>query len=462
LSHKKDSKQWKRVEPRIFAIALQRPRGPAIPLISSIYKRAHVFDSRRDMGLKLLSFVGLAAFLAFAWAISENRRKFPWKTVLPGIGLQMLLGVLLLKTYWGQELFSKFHTAATKLLSFAAEGTNLVFGPLGQPNLMAKPFGPENAFVFVIIVTGTIILVATISALLYHYGILQKIVQALAWVMQRLMHTSGSESLAAVSNVIMGQTEAPMVVKPYLDKMTRSELMALMTGGMATIAGGVMAAYIGMGIDAGHLLTASLMSAPATLVIAKIMIPETEVSETAAGATASTERETINGIEAMCHGASDGMKLSMNVIAMLIGFTAAVALANYLCGGFFGWFGWETDRPIQTIIGWLNSPFAFLMGVPLEDCVKVGQVMGERIVLNEFIGYLSLTGMKESLEPRSYILATYALCGFANFASIAIQIGGISALAPGRRKDLAQLGLRAMIGGVLASYMTATVVGILI
>ena len=414
------------------------------------------------MGLKLLSLLGLAAFLAVAWAISEHRKKFPWKTVLPGIGLQILIGFLLLKTAWGKALFTKFHEAATKLLSFANEGTNLVFGPLGQFDLMAEPFGPENAFVFAVIVTGTIILVATVSGLLYHYGILQKIVQAMAWVMQRVMHTSGSESLAAASNVVMGQTEAPMVVKPYLNTMTRSELMALMTGGMATIAGGVLAAYVGMGIDAGHLLTASLMSAPATLVIAKIMIPETEKSETASGATASAERESINGLEAMCQGASDGMKLSLNVMAMLIGFTAVVALANYLFSGVFGWFGWETERPIQTIIGWVNSPFAFLMGVPTQDCVSVGQAMGERIVLNEFIGYLSLGGMKETLDPRSYILGTYALCGFANFASIAIQIGGISALAPKRRKDLAQLGLRAMVGGVLASYTTATVVGMLI
>ena len=412
--------------------------------------------------LKLLSLLGLAAFLALAWAVSENRKKFPWRTVLSGVGLQFLLGLLILKTETGQRVFSGFQKAAVKLLGFAEEGTRLVFGPLANQELMGEKFGPENAFVFVVVISGTIILVAAVSSLLYHYGILQKLVQGMAWVMRRIMGTSGSESLAAAANIFMGQTEAPLVVKPYLLKMTRSELLALMTGGMATIAGGVLAAYVSFGINAGHLLTASIMSAPAALLIAKIMLPESEQSQTAAGATAATERDTVNGLDAMCRGTSDGMKLSINVMAMLIAFTAFVALANYLLSLVVGVVGWETDRPLQAMLGFLNWPFAFLMGVPAGDCLTVGQAMGERIVLNEFIGYLTLSGAAETLQPRSFTIATYALCGFANFASIAIQIGGISALVPERRADLAKLGLRSMLGGVLASYTTAAVAGILL
>ena len=414
--------------------------------------------------LKLLSLFGLASFLALAWAISENRKKFPWRTVLSGVGLQIFLGFLILKTTPGQAFFKWVQDSAVKLLGFADEGTALVFGPMANFPLMQKVFGADNAFVFVITVTGTIILVASVSAALYHYGVLQKIVQGMAWVMQRVMRTSGSESLASAANVFMGQTEAPLVVKPYLTKMTRSELLSLMTGGMATIAGGVLVAYVFMGVDAGHLLTASIMSAPAALLIAKIMLPEIEQSETTAGAKASTERDTINVLDAMCKGASDGMKLSLNVMAMLIAFTAAVALVNYLLFEFLTVFGWpETrEKPLQVILGYLNWPFAFLMGVPANECFTVSQAMGERIVLNEFIGYGTLTNSKEVLSPRAFTIGTYALCGFANFASIAIQIGGISAICPERRKDLAKLGFRSMVGGVLASYTTACVAGMLI
>lgn len=413
------------------------------------------------MMLKLLSLLGLAGFLAVAWAISENRKKFPWRTVLTGVGLQFLFGFLILKTGPGQRFFKKSQDLAVTFLEFAKEGTGLVFGPLANQELMAEKVG-QGGFVFVIVVTGTIILVACISSLLYHYGILQKIVQGMAWVMQRVMGTSGSESLASAANVFMGQTEAPLVVKPYLKGMTRSELLALMSGGMATIAGGVLVVYISLGIDAGHLLTASIMSAPAALLIAKIMLPETAASETTAGAKISMERETVNGLDAMCKGASDGMKLSINVMAMLIAFTAVVAMANYLLAQFLGVFGADTEKPLQLILAYINWPFAFMMGIPASDCLAVGQAMGERIVLNEFIGYLSLSGMQENMDPRSYVIGTYALCGFANFASIAIQIGGISAICPERRTDLAKLGLRAMVGGVLASYTTATIAGILI
>lgn len=418
------------------------------------------------MQLKLVSLLGLLVFVGIAWAISAHRKQIPWRAVLWGLGLQFLFGFLILKTTPGEHVFDFFQRGVTKLIGFADEGSKMVFGPLANTDLLAANLGiaakPGNGLIFVITVTATIILVAALSSLLYHYGVLQLVVRGTAWVMQRLMRTSGSESLAAAANIFMGQTEAPLVIRPYLPTMTRSEILALMTGGMATIAGGVLAAYVSFGISAGHLLTASVMSAPAALLIAKVILPETEKSETAAGATAKIPRETTNGLDALCRGASEGMMLAINVMAMLIAFVAVVALANYLIGLGLRQFGYTGNTPLQTLFGWINAPFAWLMGIPTKDCLAVGSVLGERIVINEFIGYLSLSKMGADLDPRSYTLATYALCGFANFSSIAIQIGGIGSLAPARRADLAKLGLRAMIGGLLASYLTATIAGILI
>ena len=286
--------------------------------------------------------------------------------------------------------------------------------------------------------------------------------------MQRVMRTSGSESLCAAANIFMGQTEAPLVIRPYLLRMTRSELMAVMVGGMATIAGGVLAVYTKLGEDAGfkgmagHLITASVLSAPASLLIAKILLPELEKSETASGATAKIESESHNGLDALCRGASDGMTLSLNIMAMLIAFIATVALCNFLLSMGLGFLDVHCATPLQTFLGWINAPIAWLMGVPAKDCMAIGSLLGERIVLNEFVAYISLTGQVQNLDPRSVMLASYALCGFANFASIAIQIGGIGALAPDRRKDLASLGLRAMMGGLLACYLTACIAGILL
>ena len=416
------------------------------------------------MQTKLISLLGLVTLVALAWACSTNRRRFPWRTVLTGLGLQFLFALFILKTPLGEKIFTGAQKAFLSLLDCAAEGSKLVFGSLANTGLLDEKLGAGNGFIFVVTVSATIILVSALSSFLYHYGILQQVVRAVAWVMQRVMRTSGSESLAAAANIFMGQTEAPLVIKPYLPRMTRSELLALMTGGMATIAGGVLAAYVGFKIDAGHLLTASVMSAPAALMISKIMLPETEVSETAAGANAKVPRETTNGLEALCRGASDGMMLAMNVMAMLIAFVAVVALANLLFGWVQGWFFTGKPLRLETIFGWINAPFAWLIGVPAQDCGTVGQILGKRIVLNEFIGYLDLGDQIKAgtLQPRSVTLTTYALCGFANFSSIAIQIGGIGSLAPERRADLARLGLRAMLGGLIACYLTATIVGILI
>jgi concentrative nucleoside transporter, CNT family len=412
--------------------------------------------------LKLISLLGLVVFIGIAWAMSANRRKFPWRAVLWGVGLQFTVGFLILKTSAGAAVFDFFQRGVTKLIGFADEGSKMVFGPMANTGLLTEKLGPGNGFIFVITVTATIILVAALSSVLYHYGILQLVVRGTAWVMQRLMRTSGSESLAAAANIFMGQTEAPLVIRPYLPTMTRSEILALMTGGMATIAGGVLAAYVAFGISAGHLLTASVMSAPAALLIAKVMLPEMEKSETAAGASAKIPRETINGLDALCRGASDGVMLAINVMAMLIAFVAVVALSNYLVSLGLRPFGIHAEAPLQTLFGWVNAPFAWLMGIPTKDCVAIGGILGERIVLNEFIGYLSLAKCSPTLNPRSYTLATYALCGFANFSSIAIQIGGIGSLVPTRRADLAKLGLRAMIAGLLACYLTATIAGMLI
>ena len=420
------------------------------------------------MELKLISLLGLVAMVVTAWAISEKRRLFPWRTVLWGLGLQFIFAVLILKTPWGAAVFDLTGRAVQKLIQFSNEGCKFVFGPLADNVLLADKFGPQNGLIFAVLVTGTIIIVASLSSLLYHWGVLQKVVQAIAWVMRKAMRTSGSETLSAAANIFMGQTEAPLLIKPYVLRMTRSELLCMMVGGMATIAGGVAAVYARLGQDAGyadmpgHLLTASVLSAPAALLISKTMPPETETSETAARAPAAVPRTTANSIDALCRGAGDGMMLAINVIAMLIAFIAVVALANYVIAHALGWTGVHTDRPLQILFGWVNAPFAWLMGVPAKDCLAIGQILGERVVLNEFIGYLDLTRSASQFDPRSFTLATYALCGFANFASIAIQVGGIGSLAPERRGEMARLGFRAMIGGLLASYMTACIAGILL
>jgi len=413
--------------------------------------------------LKLISLLGLVSMVAVAWVLSVDRKRFPWRTVWWGLGLQLMFAIVITRTRFGAVVFEWAQDAVNRLNLCAIEGAKMVFGPLADEKLLANALGPQNVFIFVVSVSATIIVVSALSSLLYHLGILQRVVAAMAWVMQRAMRTSGSETLSAAANIFMGQTEAPLVIKPYLPRVTQSELLAIMVGGMATIAGGVAIAYVTLGVHAGHLLAASVMSAPASLMIAKIMLPEKEQSETAdTTAARKVEKIATNSIDALCRGASDGVALAINVMAMLIAFVAVVALANFLLTRLQTAVGVAAPVNLQTIFGWVNAPFAWLMGVPKKDCVAIGAILGERIVLNEFIGYLSLTAKKAELDQRSVIITTYALCGFANFSSIAIQIGGIGALAPSRRGDLASLGLRAMIGGLLACYLTATVIGILL
>jgi CNT family concentrative nucleoside transporter len=440
-----------------MASAGQRYAHSLLPVLREVASLARIME-------RLICLLGIVVFVALAWALSEKRRLFPWRTVWTGLALQFIFGALILRTAQGEWFFGFLDKAFRKLLGFADDGIGFVFGAISKPALMAPVFGGGNAASVALIITGSIILVSALSSLLYHYGLLQWIVKGAARVMRRVMRTSGSETLAAAANIFMGQTEAPLVIKPYLARMTRSELMCLMVGGMATIAGGALAAYVSFGVSAGHLLTASVMSAPAAMMMAKILLPETEASETAHGAHKPVERETVNSIDALCHGASDGMKLVINVIAMLIAFVAVVALANYLLSLGLRFCGQNVPQPLQLALGWLNAPCAWLMGVPWQDCEKVGALLGERVVLNEFMAYLHLGAdiKAGAIEPRSTQITTYALCGFANFASIAIQIGGIGALVPQRRGELAQLGLKAMIGGLLACYCTACVAGMLL
>ena len=408
-----------------------------------------------------MSLIGLAAFITLAWGLSVRRQQFPWRTVLAGLSLQALIALIMIRpSAFSAWVYEQANTAAANLIYFAKQGTQLIFGPLAKREALLPVFGDNDAMVLGITICGTIILVAVISSLFYHLGVLQQIVRAIAWVMQRVMRTSGSESLCTSANVFMGQTEAPLVIQPYLKGMTKSELMTMMVGGMATIAGGVFAVYAGMGVEAGHLLTASFMAAPTALYMAKILLPETQQSETADGAEQEVQAETTNALDAMCQGASDGMKLTLNVLAMLIGFTAAIALLNYLIVLPQNWIGVNAPITFDQILGWLNAPFAWLMGVPWADCDAIGQALGKRIVFTEFIGYMEITSLKETLDPRSFTLATFAICGFANFASIAIQIGGIGSLAPERRSDLASLGLRAMAGGILVGYTNACIAGL--
>ncbi len=413
--------------------------------------------------LRLTSLLGIAVFLLAAWLLSRDRARFPWRTVLWGLGLMFAFALLILQTGAGHALFAGAQRVVDELNHHAAAGAKMVFGPLADGAALEKGFGP-GSYVFAISISATIIFVSALSSLLYHWGILQRVVHGMAWVMRRAMRTSGSESLAAASNIFLGPTEAALLIKPYLAGLTMSELMALMVTGMATIASGVMAVYAQLGVPAGHLLTASVLCAPAGLLVAKIMHPEDSVSETAAEATLPVKEPTVNSIDALCRGAGEGVMLALGVMAMLIAFVAVVAMANALFAWAQSLFGVTEPITLQHVLGWANAPLAWLMGIPAGDCAIVGQALGERVVLNEFIGYLSLTQQYQAgaLQERSFVLASYALCGFANFGSVAITIGGIGALAPDRRADLARLGLRSMLGGLIACYLTAAVIGVML
>jgi len=403
---------------------------------------------------KIISLVGLFVMIGVSYALSENRKNIQWRTVISGVLLQIVFGLIILKTSFGREVFDSIGRGFNSILGFTAEGAKFLFGGLATPS-------DSLGFIFATMVLPTIIFMSSLMSVLYHIGFMQKVVEVVARVMMKFMKTSGAESLAAAANIFVGQTEAPLVIKPYVGQMTKSELMCLMTGGMATVAGGVLAAYVGFGIDAGHLLAASVMSAPAALVCSKLMVPEMEESVTAGVVSVDLPKVSANVIDAAATGASDGLKLAVNVAAMLLSFIALIAMLN----GILGWTGSLVGfdgLSFELIMGYVNAPVAWLLGVPWEDCLKVGSILGKKLVLNEFVGYLDLIAAKDQISERSTIITTYALCGFSNFSSIAIQLGGIGTMAPEKRPTLAQYGMKALIGGTLACYMTACIAGLFI
>jgi CNT family concentrative nucleoside transporter len=429
----------------------------------------------------LFGILGLSCLVGIAFLFSDNRYKVDWRLVGIGLLLQLTFAIFVLKVPGGEDVFNAIGKFFVVVINFTFEGAAFVFGILSSQSNMEKilPLALQNkgfGFIFAFQVLPTIIFFSSLMSVLYHLGIMQKIVQAMAWVMAKTMRVSGAESLSVAANVFIGQTEAPLVVRPYVDSMTRSELLTLMVAGMATIAGGVLAAYVSIlgGNDpqlqvyyAKHLLSASIMAAPATIVIAKILIPETLESETKGTVKLKVEKTTANVIDAAATGAGDGLKLALNVAAMLLAFIALIAMLNYILSGIGSITGINTalgkELNMYLILGYLLSPLAWIIGVPWSDAINVGSLIGEKVVINEFIAYLDLGSMiKEGiLSEKAVIISTYALCGFANFSSIAIQIGGIGGIAPNRRKDLARFGLRAVLGGSLATFMTATIAGVL-
>jgi CNT family concentrative nucleoside transporter len=401
---------------------------------------------------RFTGFLGIFAILIIAYIFSTNRRRISIKTVAWGLGLQFAFALLVLKTPAGQATFRWIGEKITQLLGFARFGSSFVFGELGTPGNTVATFAFQ--------VLPTIIFIAALFAILYYLGIMQLLVLGFAKVMTRFMGASGAESLNVAASIFMGQTEAPLTIRPFLSSMTRSELMTVMTSGMAHISGGMMAAYIAFGVEAKHLLTAVIMTAPGTIMMAKMFVPETEVPKTGGDVTLKIERTDVNIIDAAARGTSEGFHLALNVGAMLIAFLALIALANAILG--FVPIGGGEHLSLQWIFSRIAAPLAWLMGVPWKDSFAVGNLLGTRLVLNELIAYSQLGPLQASLEPRSFVIATFALCGFANLSSIAIQIGGIGSLAPERKHDLALLGFRAVAAGTLANFLSACIAGMLL
>jgi len=404
---------------------------------------------------------GLALILALAYCLSAARHAIDYRTVAWGLALQFVFALIVLKTSVGQAVFQGAGSLITKLLNFTYVGSSFVFGPLGNPDvwprIMTNVLGAEGgqyANIFAFMVLPTIVFIAALFAMLYYFGVMQLIVRLFAVIMRRFMRASGAETLNVAASIFMGQTEAPLTIRPFLPRMTESELMTVMTAGMAHISGGVMAAYILFGVEAQHLLTAVIMTAPGTLMMAKIFVPETREPETMGSVKLKVEKTDVNVIDAIGRGTGEGLHLALNVGAMLVSFLALIALVNAILG--------LAGLSMQQIFGWVFAPIAWSLGVPWKDSATIGNLLGTRMVLNEFVAYSQLGPLKEMLDPKSFTIATFALCGFANFSSIGIQIGGIGALAPERRHDLARLGVRAMLAGTFANFLTATIAGMLL
>lgn len=405
---------------------------------------------------RCIGLIGIVVILGIAYLLSENKKKIKWKLVGMGLVLQIVFAVLILKVPLGRTIFEGASSAITQLLDFTRQGTNFLFGPLAD----ASPDG--IGFVWVIQILPTIVFFSALMGVLYHLGIMQFVIKVIAKFICKLLGTSGSETLSAVGNIFLGQTEAPLLIKPFVKDMTKSEIMAIMIGGMATVAGGVMAGYVAMGINAGYLLTASIMAAPAGLILAKILIPETEESKTKNSADIVVEKTVANVVEAAANGASEGLGLALNVGAMLLAFIALLALVNFGIGAIGGLFGFP-ELSFELILGKLFSPLVYVMGVPTTDIGVAGSLMGQKIILNEFVAYSELSNLIKvgALQPKTVMILTYALCGFANVSSIGIQIAGIGGLAAEKKSTIAKLGFKALIGGVLATCLTGTIAGIL-
>jgi concentrative nucleoside transporter, CNT family len=409
----------------------------------------------------LTGLLGIVLILGVAYLLSNNKKAINFRTVGVGIGLQFLLALFILKTNLGKELFATLGRWVTRVIDFSNDGAMFVFGPLANNEMVAKAFG-GGGFIFFFKIIPTIIFVAVLVNILYYFGVIQFIIKWLAKGMKALMGVSGSEALSNISSTFVGQVEAQIMIKPYLKGMTNSEIMASMAGSYACIAGGVMATYIQFGVKAEYLIAASIMAAPGALAIAKIMYPETEESETRGEIKMKVEKEHSNIIDAISAGCSDGLKVGLNVLAMLVGFLALIALINFLLGRIGGFAGFPT-LSLDLILGYLFAGFAWCMGVPATEIVQAGSLMGTKLAANEFVAYLNLKPMIESgaLSAKTIAIVSFALCGFANFGSLGIQIGGISALEPSLRSRLTKIAMRALIAGTLASYMSATFAGLL-
>jgi CNT family concentrative nucleoside transporter len=399
--------------------------------------------------------LGIIVFLSLAYLFSTNRRAIRWKTVLWGLGLQFIFAWIVIRYTWGVTALDLAGKKVKAMLAYSFAGSTFVFGDLGSNT-------SHLGFFFAFQVLPTIIFVSAFFALLYHLGVMQLIIRALAWAMSRFMGVSGAESLNVAASIFMGQTEAPLTIRPLLPECTKSELMTIMTAGMAHVSGGIMAAYILYGIEARHLLAAVIMTAPGTILMAKMLVPETEQPKTAGTVQIAKEEmhKDSNILGAIARGTIDGGQLAFNVAIMLISFLALIALLNGIMGWTHNHISWFPDS-ISTVLGVIFRPVAWLIGIPGKDTAAVGNLLGSRMVINELYAYTLLGAQKAALDPRSFTIATFALCGFANFSSIGIQIGGIGALAPNKRDQLAKLGFRAMIAGTMANLMSASIVGLL-
>ena len=401
---------------------------------------------------RFTGFLGLAVILGVAWLFSTHKKDIKLRLILWGIGLQFAFAVIVLKTP-ASEVLRVVSQGVAAMFGYAEAGSTFVFGQLGANN-------PPIGFVFAFQVLPIIIFIASFFAILYHLGLMQRLVKVMAIAMQKVMGVSGAESLNVAASIFMGQTEAPLTIKPFLAGMTESELFTIMTCGMAHVSGAVMAAYVGVGhVEIRHLLTAVIMTAPATIMLAKIFIPETEKPATAGKVEIHVEKTAVNVIDAAAQGAGDGLRLVLNIGAMLIAFLALIALMNGMMGWVHGQMGWFPES-LQVVFGWVFAPIAWLLGVPWHDAGAIGSLLGTRLVTNEMVAFQQLGPLKDHLSPKSFTIATFALCGFANLSSIAIQIGGIGALAPNRKSDLARLGLRAVAAGTMANFMSACIAGV--